>query len=174
LSDRLWVLENSLFGQSVFSAQASNGDFFFNIIDQLSGTDDLISIRSRGMVSRPFTKVDQIRRTSEQAYRDSQTRVLASLQDVENQLNSIQSAQKNPSIVLASPEYKAAIAKKVKLRQQLRGIQSELNDDVDRLGQIVKIINIFSVPILLLLIAWGVYLRRRMQTNFARIHNGPL
>ena len=174
LSDRLWVLENSLFGQSVFSAQASNGDFFFNIIDQLSGSDDLISIRSRGMVSRPFTKVDQIRRTSEQAYRDSQTQVLASLQDVENQLNNIQATQKNSSKLLESPEYKTAIAKKVKLRQQLRHIQHELNNDVDRLGQIVKIINIFSVPILLLLIAWAVYWRRRMQSNYSRVHNGSL
>jgi ABC-type uncharacterized transport system involved in gliding motility auxiliary subunit len=174
LNDRLWVLENSLFGQSVFSAQASNGDLFFNVIDQLSGTDDLISIRSRGMVSRPFTKVDQIRRTSEQAYRDSQTQVLASLQDVQNQLNKLQTTQKNTPNLIQSPEYKTAIAKKVKLRQQLRSIQSELNNDVDRLGQIVKSVNIFSVPIILLLIAWAVYLRRRMQTNYARMGNGSL
>ncbi len=174
LNDRLWVLENSLFGQSVFSAQASNGDFFFNVIDQLSGSNDLISIRSRGMVSRPFTKVDQIRRTSEQQYRDSQSQVLASLQAVQNQLNSIQAAHKNSTVLLENPEYKAATEKKVKLRQQLRRIQSELNNDVDKLGQIIKIINIFSVPMLLLLIAWGVYLRRRMQTNFSRIENGPI
>ena len=174
LTDRLWVLENSLFGQPVFSAQASNGDFFFNVIDQLSGSDDLISIRSRGMVSRPFNKVDQIRRISEQKYRDSQAQVLSSLQDVQNELNSMQAAKQTPSKILSSPEYKAAIAKKVKLRQQLRHIQHELNNDVDRLGQIIKIINIFSVPIILLLISWGVYLRRRMQTNYARLTHGPL
>jgi ABC-type uncharacterized transport system involved in gliding motility auxiliary subunit len=174
LSDRLWVLENSLFGQSVFSAQASNGDFFFNAIDQLSGSDDLISIRSRGMVSRPFTKVDQIRRTSEQKYRDSQVQVLADLESLQNRLNEMQTEQKNFSQTTENAEYKALISRKIKLRQQLRAIQSELNDDVDRLGRTVKIINIFGVPVILLLAAWFIYIRRRMQTDYARIIDGAL
>jgi ABC-type uncharacterized transport system involved in gliding motility auxiliary subunit len=174
LSDRLWVLENNLFGQPVFSAQASNGDFFFNIIDQLSGSEDLISIRSRGMVSRPFVKVDQIRRTAEQAYRDSQVQLLANLEKVQNDINALQTGVKNP---LNQPDGKrsaALLAEKIKLRQQLRRIQGELNDDVDRLGQTVKLINIFTVPVLLLLLAWFVRFRRRMHQDFSRVGHGTL
>jgi len=174
LSDRLWVLENNLFGQPVFSAQASNGDFFFNIIDQLSGSEDLISIRSRGMVSRPFVKVDQIRRTAEQAYRDSQVQLLANLEKVQNDINALQTGVKNP---LGQPDGKrsaALLAEKIKLRQQLRRIQGELNDDVDRLGQTVKLINIFTVPVLLLLLAWFVRIRRRMHQDFSRVGHGTL
>jgi ABC-type uncharacterized transport system involved in gliding motility auxiliary subunit len=174
LSDRLWVAENNLFGQSVFSAQASNGDFFFNIIDQLSGSDDLISIRSRGMVSRPFTKVDQIRRVAEQKYRDNQVHVLAKLETLQSQINALQSAQKNTIRLPESKQYEILVAQKISLRQQLRKIQSELNNDVDRLGQRIKWVNIFTVPVLLLLFAWIVYMRRRMQRNFSRVHDDAL
>lgn len=174
LSDRLWVLENNLFGQPVFSAQASNGDFFFNIIDQLSGSEDLISIRSRGMVSRPFVKVDQIRRTAEQAYRDSQVQLLANLEKVQNDINALQTGGKNPISQPDSKRSGALLADKIKLRQQLRRIQGELNDDVDRLGQTVKLINIFTVPVLLLLLAWFVHFRRRMHKDFSRVGHGTL
>ena len=174
LSDRLWVLENNLFGQPVFSAQASNGDFFFNVIDQLSGSDDLISIRSRGMVSRPFVKVDQIRRTAEQAYRDSQVQLLANLEKVQNDINALQAEGKTPVSLPGNKRRDALLTEKIKLRQQLRRIQGELNDDVDRLGQTVKLINIFTVPVLLLLLAWFVYFRRRMHKDFSRIGHGSI
>lgn len=173
LSDRLWVLENNLFGQPVFSAQASNGDFFFNVIDQLSGTDDLISIRSRGMVSRPFVKVDQIRRTAEQEYRDSQAQLLANLEKVQNEINRLQPAVKNTVAVKPDTRLQKLLAEKIRLRQQLRRIQGELNDDVDRLGQTIKLINIFTIPVLLLLLGWIVHFRRRTQTDFARVGRGP-
>jgi ABC-type uncharacterized transport system involved in gliding motility auxiliary subunit len=173
LSDRLWVLENNLFGQPVFSAQASNGDFFFNVIDQLSGSDDLISIRSRGMVSRPFVKVDQIRRTAEQEYRDSQAQLLINLEKVQNEINLLQPEGKNPAVSGADSRRQKLLAEKIKLRQQLRRIQGELNDDVDRLGQTIKLINIFTVPVLLLLLAWFVRIRRRMHKDFARVGRGP-
>jgi ABC-type uncharacterized transport system involved in gliding motility auxiliary subunit len=172
LSDRLWVIENNLFGQEVFSAQASNGDFFFNIIDQLSGSDDLISIRSRGMVSRPFVKVDQIRRNAEQKYRDSQALLLANLEKVQNEINEMQSGGLPTAGQSADTHMQKLLAEKVKLRQQLRRIQGELNDDVDRLGQTIKLINIFFVPAVLLLIAWAVRFRRRALKDFSRIGYG--
>lgn len=174
LSDRLWVVESNLFGQPVFSAQASNGDFFFNAIDQMSGSDDLISIRSRGSVSRPFEKVDRIRRTAEQRYRDSQARLLAELEKVQAGINGLQVDGRIPESRLAGADYRALAADKVRLRQELRRIQRELNADVERLGQRIKALNIFGMPLLLLLAAAAVAWRRRSQKDFSRIGDGTL
>ena len=168
LSDRLWVLESNLFGEPVYSAQASNGDFFFNVIDQLSGSDDLISIRSRGMVSRPFEKVDQLRRTAEQRYRDSQVGLLSDLEKVQAEINALQADGKGGQ-VLEDPRRKKLGAEKIKLRKQLRRIQRELNEDVETLGQRIKLLNIFGLPLLLLLIAAIVAIRRRMFKDYARV-----
>ncbi len=168
LSDRLWVLESNLFGEPVYSAQASNGDFFFNIIDQLSGSDDLISIRSRGMVARPFEKVDQLRRTAEQRYRDSQIGLLADLETVQGEINALQAGAK-PGSLIENPRRTALDAKKINLRKQLRRIQRELNEDVENLGQRIKLLNIFGLPLMLLLIAGIIGIRRRMFKDYARV-----
>lgn len=173
LSDRLWVQENNLFGESVFNAQASNGDFFFNVIDQLSGSDDLISIRSRGVVSRPFEKVDQLRRSAEQRYRDRQAVLLTQLDGVQARMNSLQAvaSAQSPGI---DAQQAALTREKIQLRKALRLIQHDLNRDVERLGQWVKSINIIGVPLLLLLAAWLIALRRRLRNDFSRIGHGSL
>lgn len=168
LSDRLWVLESNLFGEPVYSAQASNGDFFFNVIDQLSGSDDLISIRSRGMVARPFEKVDQLRRNAEQRYRDSQIGLLAELEKVQGEINALQPENQSGSLT-ADPRRAALDARKISLRKQLRRIQRELNEDVEHLGQRIKLLNIFGLPVLLLIIAGIIAIRRRMFKDYARV-----
>jgi ABC-type uncharacterized transport system involved in gliding motility auxiliary subunit len=173
LSDRLWVSENNLFGQSVFNAQASNGDFFLNIIDELSGSNELISIRSRGMVSRPFTKVDQIRRTSEQKYRDKQAKLLLNLETTQTKINAFLSDnQEATPRLLNSPEYTALITEKIKLRQDLRRIQQGLNQEVDRLGRNIKFLNIFLMPVILLTISLLVYWRRRLPRDYSKARRG--
>lgn len=174
ISDRLWVLENNLFGQSVYSAQASNGDFFFNIIDELSGSDDLISIRSRGMVSRPFTKVDQIRRVSEQKYRDNQAQLLFNLETLQTKINDIQANGQKPEDLLKNAEYKSLITEKIKLRQNLRRIQQGMNEQVDQLGRVIKLINIFLMPIVLLIVALIVYIRRKFRHDFSRVRRATV
>ena len=174
LSDRLWVSENNLYGESVFNAQASNGDFFSNIIDELSGSDDLISIRSRGMVSRPFTKVDQIRRISELKYRDSQAQLLLNLETLQTKINKIQETGQKPEDLLKNPEYKALITEKIKLRKNLRRIQQGMNEQVEQLGRNIKLLNIFLIPIILLIIAFVVFIRRRMPQNYSRVRRDTI
>ena len=93
---------------------------------------------------------------------------------MQNDINALQSGGKNPISQPDSKRSGALLADKIKLRQQLRRIQGELNDDVDRLGQTVKLINIFTVPVLLLLLAWFVHFRRRMHKDFSRVGHGTL
>lgn len=171
ISDRLWVVENKLFGQPVFNAQASNGDFFFNMIDQLSGSDNLISIRSRGKVSRPFEKVDQIRRNAELEYRNRQVELLAELEKTQSGINSF---QQNDIGAEASkdPAYKALVDRKIALRRDLRRIQRKLNEDVENLGRTVKLINIFGIPSLLVVLGVFLAIRRRYFTDHGRVRHG--
>ena len=52
LSDRMWVQVQDFFGQRVPQPWADNGALVVNALDNLSGTDALISVRSRGRFSR--------------------------------------------------------------------------------------------------------------------------
>jgi len=47
LMDYMWVQTRELFGQRVAQAFASNGDLVANVLDNLSGSSALLSIRGR-------------------------------------------------------------------------------------------------------------------------------
>ncbi len=125
------------------------------------------------MVSRPFEKVDQLRRTAEQRYRDSQAELLLKLDAVQNRLNAIEqqaaSPNGNQTAALA-----ALTAEKIGLRKALRRIQHDLNRDVERLGHWLKAINIIGMPLLLLIAAGFLTLRRRQRRDFSRVNYGSL
>src|SRR6185437_4439884 len=62
LEDRFWAEAQDFFGQQVVVPTASNGDFVVNAIDNLLGSDELISLRTRGESARPFTLVRAIQK----------------------------------------------------------------------------------------------------------------
>src|SRR5690606_24592940 len=57
LSDRMWVQVQDFFGQRLPQPWADNGSFVVNALDNLAGSDALISVRSRGRSARPFVVV---------------------------------------------------------------------------------------------------------------------
>ena len=72
LSDRMWVQVQDFFGQRMPQPWADNASFTINALDNLSGSDALISVRSRGRFSRPFEVVDALQRTAEVKFREHQ------------------------------------------------------------------------------------------------------
>ena len=69
LSDYLWMREQNFFGQRMTQAWASNGDLVQNALDNLAGSADLISVRGRASFTRPFERVDRLRRAGKIASR---------------------------------------------------------------------------------------------------------
>ena len=61
LGNQMWVQVQNFFGQPIYQAFADNGAFANNAIDNLIGSSDLISVRSRGTYSRPFERVEALR-----------------------------------------------------------------------------------------------------------------
>lgn len=72
LSDRMWVQVQDFFGQRVPQPWADNGALVVNALDNLSGTDALISVRSRGRFSRPFVVVERLQREAETSFRQKE------------------------------------------------------------------------------------------------------
>src|SRR5262249_38046902 len=67
-TDGLWVQVQDMQGQRVAIPIAHNSAFVLNAVENLSGSNALISLRSRGTSSRPFTVVDNLRRRAEQQF----------------------------------------------------------------------------------------------------------
>lgn len=169
LHDRFWVNVQNFFGQRVAIPRANNGAFVINAIENLSGSNDLISLRSRANFSRPFEKVKEIQRDAEKQFREREKQLQAKLSAAEQKLQDLQRQKSGDQATILSPEQQQEIVKfraeSVKTRKELRNVQHELRKNIEALGTTLKIINIFVVPALVIILAivLGVYRHKRMH-----------
>jgi ABC-type uncharacterized transport system involved in gliding motility auxiliary subunit len=155
LSDRLWVRTQNFFGQKLLNAFADNGDLFANAVDNLTGSSDLISIRSRGISNRPFTKVEELKQAADDRFRVKEQELQRELADTERKLAELQSGKSKDEKFVLSPEQQKELEnfleRKLEIRKELREVRRQLDADIDALGARLKFINIGLVPLLLTL-----------------------
>ena len=160
LTDRLWVQVQNFFGQAIASPWANNGDFVLNSVDNLLGGSELISIRSRGRFSRPFTVVESLRLAAQSKYQKSADTLQRELEETEAELNEVESSQSDQNLLALSPEQEQAITQfqdeKLRIRKQLRDVRHQLDKDIEGLGATLKLINIIVLPLLLVLVIYAM------------------
>ncbi len=165
LTDRLWVQVNSFFGQQIVTPFANNGDMLVNMVDNLLGNADLISIRSRGKFSRPFTRVNDLEQEAEARFREKADSLNERLKETENKLRELQASKEGEEKLVLSDEQQQAVEQfqqeKLKIRKELREVQHQLGKDIEQLGTVLKLINILAIPLLLTVIVLLIRSRRR-------------
>jgi ABC-type uncharacterized transport system involved in gliding motility auxiliary subunit len=171
LSDYLWVREQNFFGQRMTQAWASNGDLVQNALDNLAGSADLISVRGRASYTRPFERVEKLRRAADDRFRAKEQELEQQLRDTESKLTSLQSKGGGSTVIL-TPEQEQELehfqSEKLRIRKELRAVRAGLDADIKGLGTTVKIINIVVVPAAFALAALLIALwRRRRRTSGA-------
>jgi len=171
LQDFMWVHEQNFFGQRMTQAWASNGDLVENALDNLAGSADLISVRGRATFQRPFDRVERLRRAADERLHAKEQELEAQLRDTETKLTALQSKKDNSSSLILTPEQEHEIehfqTEKVRIRKELRAVRAGLNENIERLGTTLKIINIVVVPLVFAVIALLVWLWRRQRRHAA-------
>jgi ABC-type uncharacterized transport system involved in gliding motility auxiliary subunit len=171
LSDYLWVREQQLFGQNISQAWASNGDLVLNALDNLTGSSDLISVRGRAGFTRPFLRVDALRRTADTRFHAQDEQLQRELQQTEQQLTLLQSKRNDKSALILTPAQQHEIehfeAEKLRIRKQLRAVQAGLVSDIDKLGTELKVLDIIVMPALFALAALLLAALRRRHPAVA-------
>jgi ABC-type uncharacterized transport system involved in gliding motility auxiliary subunit len=172
LSDRMWVQKQSFLGQDLVTAFASNGDLVANALDNLSGSAELIGLRSRATFSRPFTTVEALRRDADARFRATEQQLQAELTETQQKLSELQTARNDKTSVIMSPEQQAEVQRfldrQVQIRRQLRDVQHNLDQSIEALGTRLKVIDIVLMPLALTLFALLVVYLRRRRTGGAR------
>ena len=167
LTDRLWVSRQNFLGQVLTNSFADNGTLVVNAVDNLLGSQDLISIRTRTSSARPFDRVEQLRLAAEAQYRDTQERLNLELEETERKLVELQSARTEGDLTILNDEQQAELQRfvdrKVQIRSELRQVQHDLNRDIDALGTRMKVINIGLVPLAVIALSLVMAWRRRKE-----------
>lgn len=172
LSDRMWVQVAQFLGQRIPQPFANNGDLIINTLDNLSGGADLVSIRSRGRYSRPFTRVVNLQRAADDRLRVEESELTQRLADTEQKLAELNQDENGQVLGQITPEIQAEIdqfnAELVDTRRRLRDVQYQLTEDIEQLGTRLKAINTALVPVLLTLLLLVVgYVRSQRRKRAA-------
>ena len=172
LADRMWVQVQQFFGQRVVNAFADNGNFVINAVDNLTGSSDLIKVRTRPSSSRPYTTVEALKRQADDRFRSKEQELQAQLSETERRLTELQSARDDQGSTLLTAEQSAELQRfqeeKLRIRKELRQVRRQLDADIQALGAKLKFINIVGVPLLVTLVAVGFAFWRARRRKEAR------
>lgn len=174
LTDRLWAQAQSFFGQRITTAFASNGDFVINVIDNLTGSGDLISVRGRATFTRPFTRVQALRLEAENRFQMTEQQLQRELQATEQKLSELQANREDRSAFILTVEQNAELERfqdeRLLIRKELRQVRRDLDQQIENLGIMLKVINIGLMPTVITVLSIILLIVRRRAR--ARTHRG--
>lgn len=163
ISDSI-AYQSSFFGKMVVG---DNSALVLNAIDDLSGSSDLVSIRSRGNFKRPFVVVNEIERQAEEETREEVAKINAQIIGFESELKSIlASAQKGQEEIIGSTILQKQRDIELKQRQaqrQLNEVRLTRRERIEHLGNVLRGFNMLMAPAVILIIAIVLGVRRSVR-----------
>jgi ABC-type uncharacterized transport system involved in gliding motility auxiliary subunit len=152
LSDRVALQPvQTLFGTQYAPANG-NLSFCQNAVEQLTGDNNLINVRSRATTSRPLTKIKDMEAAANERFQSEIKRLEDGAQESQRKINELQQAKKDKDQrFILSKEQQDELAKlrkqEAETRKHLKQVQKDLRKEVVSLQTRVKWINILAVPI---------------------------
>lgn len=174
LSDNTWISEQDMFGRNSITPIADNGRMVVNSIESMSGGRNLIGLRGRGSSNRPFLVIEDLQKIAELSFREKQISLQNELQGTEDKLKEIQSNQLGSSESKTSEQNKAIEEfqrKILSIRKQLRDVQRQLNADIERLENNIKVLNIWTMPLIVIILYFfiKVFTEKRRKEFYRKI-----
>ncbi|MDX1431539.1 MAG: Gldg family protein [Gammaproteobacteria bacterium] len=174
LQDRFWVQVQDFLGTRIAIPDAANGSFVVNALDNLSGSNALISVRNRGSFTRPFDRVNAMRQAAEVQFREKERELMQRLEQTEQRLLELEQAKQGDDALILSPEQREELVRfrqeKLAIRKDLREVRRALRQDIEELESWLKFANIGLIPLLIGAggLAAGLWQARRRRVAVAR------
>ena len=151
LNENFAVEKVNFFGQSAVQLMNDNIPLVNNLVEQNSGSEILIGLRSRGSFRRPFDKVIALEEQASQKWRDEEQKLNDTLQKLQGELSELQRTKNKEQQLVLSPEQRRKIeefrTKQADTKRQLKEVRKNLRQDIETLGLKLKILNIAVVPV---------------------------
>jgi ABC-type uncharacterized transport system involved in gliding motility auxiliary subunit len=174
LFDHFWLNIQNVMGQEIGTPNSSNGNLILSALDNLSGSNALISIRNRGSFARPFDTVRELELRSQDKYRASEQALQQRLELTKQKLEALERQKKTGNTTLLSVQQKqeeeAFRRELVQTRQELRDVRRKLNHDLESVATHIKFYTIGLIPLLIViggLGLWTVQIQREQKNRKA-------
>jgi ABC-2 type transport system permease protein len=156
--------QDSFFGPIIVG---DNSALMLNTIDDLGGSSDLVSIRSRGNFRRPFVVVDAIERQAEAETAEEVAKLNAEIAGFTNELQSILASAKEEKADIVGrsilQKQRDIELKKRQAERQLKEVQLKRRERIEHLGNMLQNINMLTAPAVILVIAIALGVRRSVR-----------
>jgi len=169
-SDEFCVQKQNFLGTTIIQPFNDNLILLQNIIEQLSGSPELLTIRSKNVIERPFTRIVSMLNQAQEKYQQEIQRLERTREEVENKINELQRGKTGSQQFILTKEQKEQIEKYRKeaaiTAKKLKETRKELRKDIDRLQIKLQILNTAAVPLGLIaigIIVWFNSIRRRSK-----------
>jgi len=168
--DPFTVRQRQMNGQMVMEELNDNLKFVLSALETLGGSDELVTLRSKGTSIRPFKRVVALERNAQMQYQSKLDEIEKRLEEANAKVNEISrrtGGDLSKGLVI-TPEMQREIDKFQKeageLAEQRRQIRRGLSEDVNQLGRKLAVFNLLVGPLLAGLLGLLYFLSRRRKT----------
>jgi ABC-type uncharacterized transport system involved in gliding motility auxiliary subunit len=170
LADQVCVQVQDIMGYRVARPLNGNLNLLQSCVEQMAGDSDLISLRSRGSLNRPFTRLDELEAKAGQQWEAKLKELQDERDSTQQKINDLQAAKGGNAQqqMILTPEQQTALAKyqadEAQAGKELRQVQKNLRKDTDSLEAWIRVINIGAMPVLVALTGIVLAVVKRKKT----------
>jgi ABC-type uncharacterized transport system involved in gliding motility auxiliary subunit len=168
LHEQFYARIQNFFGQRVMIPFSQNLTFVQNLVEQLGGDQDLITIRSRTTMARPFTRMRELQAQAQERFSSKIKDLEKSEQELAQKINEmIQGKQPGQQVILsdeAKKEWEQVQKKRAEVRETLRLEKRNLRKDIDSLQTKLQWTNILLMPLVVALAGVTLAVIKRQKT----------
>jgi len=165
--DRFWVQPQQQGDQTMAVPIADNLAFVAGAAENMLGSNDLISLRTRATGDRPFTVVEDMQKAADTRFLREEQDLNARIAETQEKLAALSKPGANGEATALTSEQQAEIekfrAELTETRARLREVQRGLRSGIETLGARLALINIALVPLLLIVVALVIAVARRRR-----------
>jgi len=169
LNDQVCVRVQEIFGYRMVQPMNGNLNLVQSFVEQLAGDSDLISLRSRASLNRPFTRLKNMEAKAGEEWKDRLKQLEATKSETERKISELQASKsgKEQKFIL-SPEqqkelenYQKAVAD---VNKDLKSVRKRLRKETDALEFWTKVVNIGAMPALVAVTGIVLAIVKRKRT----------
>jgi len=157
LLDRFSIQRMNFFGMEQVQKQNDNQALAANFIEFLSGSPELIAIRSKGTIQRQFDVLVEMEQKAQQAFQSKLQEVEERLEQINSQISQLATEQGSSGTIYITPEMEEVIedfrAEEAAAMAERREIRRNLRQGIETLGAVLGAVNLAWAPIALLIFA---------------------
>ena len=151
LTDQFSVQIQNFFGQKIIQPRNGNLSLVQSVVEQFSGDQNLIGVRSRATLNRPFTVVKKMQAEANARYQAEIAKLQKEAEEANQKLNELQGKKEAGQRFVLSKEQQDEIEKfkqrRSEANKKLKLVRRSLRVEIDSMENRLKWTNILAVPL---------------------------